>query len=357
MLNTLKIEDPALLPNSKPENNVQDLSEFIIDWKADYGEIIPVWKVRGETVCTLGDVGLVTGASKSGKSHVVQKIIVAALKGENQKVDTFCQWAMPANGKKIYYVDTEQHPSKTQFSGKKIAKELGMKMPPSNLLYMNIRECDKALRLPRLLKHIEKHKKGEVLFWLIDGLADLIDDVNNSEASNDILEKLMKVAGQKQCSFIVNLHENPNGGKLRGHLGSESTRKCSGYVSVKKDKERNCNFIQPGVSREGGDFEPVPFKWIDGVGFQALDEYETEKLKLSAKERKEKDKYDEHLNACKAVFDTAKEFNKKQFIDALRLVWKGGSSEKTAQRVMKFCQDNDMINYTEATGLVTPNFD
>jgi len=55
---------------------------------------------------------------------------------------------------------------------------------------------------------------------IIDGIADLVSDVNNLEESNLVVQKIMKWSAELDCHIVTVIHSNFGSDKPTGHLGS-----------------------------------------------------------------------------------------------------------------------------------------
>jgi hypothetical protein len=74
---------------------------------------------------------------------------------------------------------------------------------------------------------------------LIDGIGDLCADPNDSEEAFELVHELHQLAITFHCGIVTVLHENPGseGGKTRGHLGSQLERKAETNLRLAKDKD------------------------------------------------------------------------------------------------------------------------
>lgn len=93
--------------------------------------------------------------------------------------------------------------------------------------------------------------------WVIDGIADLIQDPNNIEQSFGLIESIMVQSDRMNSAVIGILHENPGTNKARGNLGSEAERKCGGAITIKKLKEQGVHSIVPRLIRGSADFDTI----------------------------------------------------------------------------------------------------
>ena len=66
----------------------------------------------------------------------------------------------------------------------------------------------------------EKVDDGKAGLVIIDGVADLVSDVNNLEESNNVVQKLMQLTAIYNCHIVTIIHSNYGTTKPTGHLGS-----------------------------------------------------------------------------------------------------------------------------------------
>lgn len=99
------------------------------------------------------------------------------------------------------------------------------------------------------------HKDGlDIGLVIIDGIADLVSDVNNIEESNEVVQRIMTWSSVYNCHIMVVIHLNFGSEKSTGHLGSFLTKKCEtelmletnegddNIVGVKCKRSRNFSF-------------------------------------------------------------------------------------------------------------------
>lgn len=83
---------------------------------------------------------------------------------------------------------------------------------------------------------------GEIGLVVIDGIADLVSDVNNIEESNDCVQHIMTWTSKYNCHIILCVHNNHNSEKPTGHLGSFLEKKGETQI-VLEVNEGNENII------------------------------------------------------------------------------------------------------------------
>lgn len=70
---------------------------------------------------------------------------------------------------------------------------------------------------------------------VIDGVADLVRDVNSLEDCNDIVQKLMEWTIKFDCHIVTIIHSNWGSDKPTGHLGSALEKKTETQISLEYD--------------------------------------------------------------------------------------------------------------------------
>jgi RecA-family ATPase len=67
---------------------------------------------------------------------------------------------------------------------------------------------------------------------IIDGIADLVGDVNDLQQANDCVQKLMEWSAKNNCHIICVIHSNFGSDKPTGHLGSFLEKKCETQIQL-----------------------------------------------------------------------------------------------------------------------------
>lgn len=74
---------------------------------------------------------------------------------------------------------------------------------------------------------------------VIDGIADLVSDVNNIDEANAVVQKLMYWTEVYNCHIITVIHSNWGSSKPTGHLGSALQKKCETEIHLEKNEFDN----------------------------------------------------------------------------------------------------------------------
>jgi len=205
---------------------------------------------------TFGNLSVITAPPKTMKTFFVSLLASAFLSGTNiygGKIKGHRK-----NGHLIH-IDTEQgqwHASKV------FRRPLDM---DSNI------EQDKyhtfALRTVGFKERLEfieyylNEKINSPSLVIIDGVADLLADVNNISESNKLVSDLMRISAQKNCHIINVIHQNYGSAKLgTGHLGSALEKKAETVIQLEANTvNKNWVTVKCGRSR-GYCFETFSFE-------------------------------------------------------------------------------------------------
>jgi len=219
-----------------------------------YGEKV-IQRPLGDTIvpigiCSYGNLSTITAPPKTRKSFFCSLLASAYLSGTNiygGKIK-----GHRGNGSLIH-IDTEQS---TYHASRVFQRPLHMdsNIPKEKYKTFALRTISYVDRL-KFLEYYLKENISEPSLVILDGVADLCNDVNSIEASNNLVSALMRISQQNNCHIINVIHQNFGSAKLgTGHLGSALEKKSEsvilleqnfqnkGYTSVKCGRSRGYPF-------------------------------------------------------------------------------------------------------------------
>lgn len=180
-----------------------------------------------------GDFSCIVGASKSMKTKLKQAIVAGYIGGQSSNFFPDVK-GYETDGKYIADFDTEQSTYHTQRSAKNVCEMVGNN--PDLYLPFSLREYDAKTRLEFIeWFYCESQYRNNLGLVSIDGAADLLDNVNDLELSNQLVGKMLKWTKQSNSHLITVLHRNHGTQKPTGHLGSAITKKAETVAFVTKD--------------------------------------------------------------------------------------------------------------------------
>lgn len=238
--------------------------EFRVIWqsihlKATDEYVIPpeILRVKGSTIGTLGNFSASTGKAKSKKTFNVSAIVAAAL--ANKEVLCYAA-SFSTDKRKVLYIDTEQSKYHCQKVMKRILKlaDLPMDQECPNLLFVAMRELSperRRMAIDYMLSNIEG-----IGLVVIDGIRDLMYDINNPTESTEIINLLMRWSSGFNLHIHTVLHLNKGDDNTRGHIGTELNNKAETVLQVTKSQtDANISEVKAMHIRDK-DFEPFAFR-------------------------------------------------------------------------------------------------
>jgi len=205
------------------------------------------------TICTEGNISVIKGRAKARKSFAIAMFTAAACS------DLVIYRRFVSKPKKlVVYFDTEQSSFYVQQAINRIFSVSNGNGFNTRFYAFALRPYNPAERL-ELIEYVFENFKG-LGFVVIDGIRDLIKDINSPEESTMISSKLLKWSERSGAHIMTVLHENPSDGKLRGHIGTELMNKAETVIKVEKlESDKSVSKISCDMVR-GLEFEPIFFK-------------------------------------------------------------------------------------------------
>ena len=194
-----------------------------------------------------------TGRAKSGKTFVISILMtlcvareiltfkrVAGCPAENAGTSSISPLTSDIHPLRVLWYDTEQSDNSTQdiLVNRIIPlfhRQMGPDEPfPEHMFdIFNVRNVDRANREAYFLEAIGHYRPDLVI---LDGIRDLVSDINDGTVAQDMMEKLMKTAQSFNCCIVCVLHQNKSGDSRdpRGWLGTELLNKAYDVFATEK---------------------------------------------------------------------------------------------------------------------------
>ena len=127
-----------------------------------------------------------------------------------------------------------------------------------------LREIDYKKRID-FIEYLLKSDNQRIGLFIIDGIADLVSDVNNLEESNRCIQKLMEWSSIYNLHIITVIHSNFGSDKPTGHLGSFLEKKAETQIQLEANTV-NKEWVTVKCKRSRGyAFETFSFK-VNNLG-------------------------------------------------------------------------------------------
>ena len=192
----------------------------------------------------------ITGKAKSGKTFVTSMLMACC-----QSRDVLAFQRIGDEPLKVLWYDTEQSDESTQDILKnRIIRLLNntntnLTNPTNNSCNLcnswseksidvfNVRAVAWKERRSLLCEAVTRCKPDLVI---VDGIRDLVNDINDGMLAQEVMEELMHLATQTECCIVCVLHQNKSGEdrNLRGWIGTELMNKAFEVYACEKLPKR-----------------------------------------------------------------------------------------------------------------------
>lgn len=269
-----KQEDVSYVPSEdnyfeeeEPELSKKDLVNEVIKSRFDIRKPLPdkpdykffVRNVKSGKLSGIaleGSIVMVSGQSKTRKSSVMASFTAALLNkdGIYQNIETTLKKGT------VLWFDTEQNEIEFSYFQRMIYIMAGLDSinPSIRYLAFNIRkytEEQRAVIVEELVKAL-----GDVVFVVVDGIADLISSVNDMEGTKRLTTKLCKWADVYHTPIMTTIHTNKDGKDATGSLGGFLDKKSSYHIRTSKEDFNGPTKVEVKHARGGEGFIPFEFE-------------------------------------------------------------------------------------------------
>jgi hypothetical protein len=213
----------------------------------------------------------ITGSEGSGKTNYLGGILSGAIRTGNIQIDTLgASIRQNTLGHAVLLFDTEQSEHQFYKNVTYILDRSGIAHPPGWFKAYSLASISRKERLNLILEAMDRfyYEFGGLHMVVIDGIADLMQGVNDEGSSVMLTEELFRMAAIYNTVILCVLHLTPSGIKLRGHLGSELQRKAAGILLVEKNDENDQSIVKALKVRDGSplDVPIIRFGWSKKEG-------------------------------------------------------------------------------------------
>jgi len=210
-------------------------------------------------IATYGNFSFVQAPPKSYKSFFTSLLVSAFLKDNRWAGDKFSSYR---KDKSAYHFDTEQGKWHCQRGFRRVSD---MADTMDDYHTYSLRTIGYKQRLGFIEYVLSNAKEDSIGLVVIDGIADLVSDVNDITECNLCVQKLMEWSAKYKCHIITIIHSNHNSTKPTGHLGSFLEKKAETQISLNREEDSKVVNVSCKRSRNYG-FEDFDF-FINRFGF------------------------------------------------------------------------------------------
>ena len=219
-----------------------------------------LFRIFGKPCFPRGELVAVTGKAKSGKTLFLSMLMACCVREEVLQVqrpfeDIDGSWQSPPIH--CLWFDTEQSELSTQdILNNRILRMLEDDQPSDIIPQIsdyfdifNARSLHYEQRLRLFLAAVRKYRPALVV---LDGVRDLLADINDGVKAQEMVEQLMKLAQETDCCLVCVLHQNKGAEdrNLRGWIGTELMNKAFEVYSCEKVKPENIFMVDQTHTRK-----------------------------------------------------------------------------------------------------------
>ncbi len=159
-----------------------------------------LFRLYGKPCFPRRELVAITGKAKSGKTFVTSMLMACC-----HVRDVLSFHRETEAPLRLLWYDTEQSDESTQ----DILKNRVMKMAGEGTFdIFNVRAVEWKLRRTLLLEAVKRCKPDLVI---VDGIRDLVNDINDGVLAQEVMEELLHLATQEDCCIVCVLHQNKSG--------------------------------------------------------------------------------------------------------------------------------------------------
>jgi len=212
---------------------------------------------------TYGNFSFIQAAPKHNKTFLVSLLSAVYLSGSCRR---FAGNLKGHRGdRQLLHFDTEQGEFHAQTVFRRVLDMTGL----SNENYKTyaLRSVNYKERLNIIKVALDANPKAGLV--VIDGIADLMSDVNNIEEANNLVQEIMSLTHQYKIHILTVIHTNFGSDKPTGHLGSALEKKAETQIQLERDVNDN-KIIKASCKRSRGKaFDTFSF-YVNEYGYPQM---------------------------------------------------------------------------------------
>ncbi|WP_271856106.1 AAA family ATPase [Patiriisocius marinus] len=185
-----------------------------------------VLMIDGISKMTKGGISCFSGIAKSRKTTALTIAVADVITGNN----TGAKFVPMDKG--LAWADTEQSPFECYEVVKRLEALAGTE---DGLFFYNLRRYGPKTRIDKIKKMLDEHS-DDISLLVIDGVRDLVYDVNDAKECTEITSMLMAWTIDYDIHISLVLHANKGDGFMRGHLGTELENKSQLVFKVTQNE-------------------------------------------------------------------------------------------------------------------------
>lgn len=153
---------------------------------------------------------------------------------------------------------------------------------------------------------------------IIDGIRDLVYDINSPVEATTVISKLMQWTDERQLHLHTVLHQNKSDDNARGHIGTELNNKAETVLQISKSLENgNVSEVRAMHIRDK-EFMPFAFEIDENALPRLVEDYQVKSSRRDRYSSYTDLSEDQHRAALESAFAGEKSMGYQQLLEALK---------------------------------------
>lgn len=213
------------------------IDNLIIKNVTDEQEPPALFSINGVEVLPLQSFALVTAEKKGGKSNMAGILMAAGISKDKQVLGGAVK-RIQEEPLSIVVVDTEQPKKDARRTYRRVMRAAGYEGQEWNekgITPISIRTLEQKQRQRAVAVALRKYNPNMII---LDGIADLMDSINDEQTSTSIIEWLATIAEEHNCLVVGMLHLNHGSDKIGGWAGRIAGQKYTDSFYIHKERDK-----------------------------------------------------------------------------------------------------------------------
>jgi len=201
----------------------------------------------------------ITGKAKSGKTFLTSMLVACCVVRDVLSFHRECDSPL-----RLLWYDTEQSDESTQDILRNRILPMAGEEDCALLDVFNVRGVPWKDRRKLLLEAVARYGPDLVI---VDGIRDLVNDINDGVLAQEVMEELMHLADKCNCCIVCILHQNKGSEdhNLRGWIGTELMNKAFEVYACEKQLPDRVFEVTQTMTRKY-DIEQTLYFRVNGDG-------------------------------------------------------------------------------------------
>ena len=234
-----------------------NIDNYLVDLNKPVTQEV-IFKIEDKIILTYGSLMILTGKPKARKTTFLHSFIGAAITQRNIWSITS---TLKPNKNLVVLLDTEQSMFDLHQSLNRLQNNVGNELSK----FTNFRAYSlRSLNVDEIIKLITTICENNPTIGLIaiDGLLDLVYDINDVREAKAAIHFLKNVSDTYNIGIIGILHQNKGTNFSLGHLGSFASRFAQSELSIEKN-ESGTSTLSSTFLRSADDIKPIEIGYDD----------------------------------------------------------------------------------------------